>query len=71
MHKGGVGATYNNSCNIEELKKLDKITLNFYNFTTKNMHDNFFNYNAFCKFMDENNFGIKLFRNNNEFNEEN
>jgi serine/threonine protein kinase len=72
MYKGGIGAKYNNSCNIEELKKLDNITLNFYNFTTKkNMHDKFFTYNAFCKFMDENNFGIKLFRNNEEFNEEN
>lgn len=70
--KGGVGASYNkDGNNIDKLNELSKISIDFYDFTTKkNMHKTFLQKEIFYKFLNDNNFGIKIFRNNDEFNQE-
>ena len=71
--KGGVGAKYVNGCdtNLESMKTLDKIEIQTYDKTTKNFdYIKFENYDVFCKFIEKNDYGIKLFNTVKEANSE-
>lgn len=76
--KGGVGASYKKECPIPELvegwekvKGFPNISIDLYNKTTNMFCPGIFNnYNEFCGFLSDNNFGIKIFRNREEMLEE-
>lgn len=62
--KGGVGATYFNGCDskLKKLQELQTITLKAYNKETSLIHRKNYNYEDFCTFLKENDYGIKYFK---------
>ncbi len=60
---------YKVKCELDSLKNLPlPIQIKFYNLETRKTYKIAFNlYDTFCKFMDDNNFGIKVFKKTNDF----
>lgn len=58
---GGIGADYIHDCRLNNLKELNKIIIKCYDKSDKTHYTVSFTYLELCKFMKENDLGIKIF----------
>jgi hypothetical protein len=69
--KGGVGASYNPNCDLDVIKRIPSIKVRWYDLKKKQMYiTTFKSHDQFCKFMKDNDFGIKIFKNEDDHLEE-
>ena len=68
--QGGVNGTYNPSCNVLVLTTLPDIKINILQDSNSIKSTKYSNFNEFCRFMNANNFGIKVFNSREELDEE-